>query len=83
MRQRFIRFPSLFSCFSMNWFLSWPAEALTEIAKHYVTDVLEEYCVKPLGDKPERTTVSAAEEQAQKEEEERKAIFANIAVTAC
>ena len=40
-RKRILMFPSLVSCTTIDWFLPWPEEALSSVAKYYLHDVKE------------------------------------------
>lgn len=40
-RKRILMFPSLVSCTTIDWFLPWPEEALSSVAKYYLNDVKE------------------------------------------
>jgi len=37
-RTRLRKFPSLVNCCTIDWFTNWPAEALVDVAKGFVSD---------------------------------------------
>jgi len=39
LRVRCRKFPSIINCCTLDWFMSWPEEALLSVAQHFLQDL--------------------------------------------